>query len=244
LNVKQLNCYEKECKKIGLLAAILTIVGFVLNFIPQVAGTFMFLNIKSCQNIEQKQGDINVNIGRDILSGHVEHGDLKKAAVEQNEKEIVVKKENSDAVDLPDTSEVRSYRNDIFHIKAHSVTRSDKGLLLDLTIQNISDKEICLAFNSRNSQVYLKGNSGGIYYSDEKLSRGATGLSHVYFNGIIYDGDYECILPGRKIYMPILFVPIEGGIKNDSVFIFKSTVLSNINRSVKKWGVGIGDISY
>jgi len=235
---------KKSVEKIGLLATIITIVGFVLNFIPQVAGTFMFLNIKSCQNIEQKQGDINVNIGRDILSDHVENGDLKKAAVEQNEKEILVKKENSDAVDLPDTSEVRSYKNDVFHIKAHSVTRSDKGLLLDLIIQNISDKEVCLAFNSRNSQVYLKGDSGGVYYSDERLSRGVTGLNHVYFNGIIYDGDYECVSPGRKIYISVLFVPIEGEIKNDSVFIFKSTVLSNINGSVKKWAVGIGEISY
>ena len=227
---------EKKIKK-GFWAGVIAVIGLLGYLVLQLSGIPILLQIESCQKIEQKQENKNYHFGNEKQKSIEDSIRFMSAEDLDKIEEKQVKKNQKQ-----ESTRKLDYRNEYLYVEAHRIRKSGKGFLLDLTMENISDRELFLAFDGKIPCVYLSGDKEGIYYSDKEISNGATGLSHVNYTSIIYRRKFDRFSPGENSDMSILFLPKEEIFANDSVFTFNSKILCVMNGDVQKWSVGIRGI--
>ncbi|RDD29890.1 hypothetical protein CR161_03735 [Prosthecochloris sp. ZM] len=216
---------------LGILAAIVAIVRFFLEYSyssedPKEKESIVIENsVKNFFGINEQVNDYDSIDGEEISPE--KEKTISQGPGREEPKKGVIEDE---------------YRNQFIRVKSQGIQSHQDGFLLDLMIQNVSGEEIWLAFDDNEGGVYLKGNDGGVYLSGQNVPKKYSGLSRVYFEGLVYKYECDWFGPDDKTTVSILFLPIEGGKKNDMVFTFNSRIVCSCKGEIRKMSVGFGGI--
>ena len=236
---------QESKKRKGVWASVIAAVGLVGYLIYQFSGISMILNLKSCQNIEQKvsQGDVNVNIRNEMPDNNGENIEPREDAKEKGDEKIA--KEFQPEIQQKERQadyNGKPHLSDNLQVFVSEIGKNEDDLTISLRIKNVTSKKIYIAVDEGNGFTTMGGNKGTkcVLHSD-----GVSGISHFRINQRFIKkriNDFTWLGANQETVVSFFFHSKKWKPIPDNIFTFSSSFLFYNDGNTFYESVGISGI--